>query len=184
MPTDTLITLISQARSRLTDLLATGAPTRDTALFLADLEEEQMRRTRVDEQLRARADALATPRSRASDRSEVLDRPLPTGLDGRAGTPRTHRTPTDDERARGVVIAYASANLTFYRAVNDRLMPGEKLRMETQHGTFEMTRDQFEAAMPAPARSPSYQHGSASTPGKARYVTGHVPRSLQPYRVN
>ena len=184
MATGTLDELIERARARLTDLLAGGAATRDTALLLADLEEEQGRREQVDRRFAARAQSLDTPRAAVSaGSSRVLDRVLPAGLDDRAGIPRSHRSPNDEESARGVVIAYSNANPTFYRAVIERLLSGEKFRLETQHGTFEMTREEFEAALPAMVRSASYQRGTDGAPGAARYVTGRVPKSIERFRV-
>jgi hypothetical protein len=184
MATETLDELIFRIRTRLTDLLASGAATRDTALLLADLEEEHGRREQMDQRLVARADALDTPRDGVTaGTSPVLDRPLPARLDDRAGIPRTHRAPNDEERSRGVAIAYANANPTFYRALIERLLPGEKFRLETQHGTFEMTREEFEMALPAMVRSASYQRGTDGAPGAARYVTGRVPQTIERFRV-
>ena len=62
-------------------------------------------------------------------------------------------------------------------------MPGEKFRIETQHGMFEMTREEFETALPAMVRSASYQRGTDSAPGAARYVTGHVPQGIKQFQV-
>ena len=183
MPTESLDQLITGVRVRLSKLLASGAATRETARLLADLEEEQARRDQIDDRLRSRTAALESGPAVEASATSVLDRPLPAELDDRAGVPRSHRPPTDDERVRGVVVSYANANPTFYRALIDRLQPGEKFRIETAQGTFEMTRDEFETALPAMARSASYQHGTDGAPGAARYVTGRVPRAIDRYRV-
>ena len=184
MSTQNLDALIKQTRIRLSNLLARGAATRETARLLADLEEEQTRREQIDARLAARA-ASFEGGAVSTDRAEsVLDRPLPPGLDDRAGVPRSHRPPTAGEEARGVVVAYANANPTFYRALIERLRPGEKFRHETPLGTFEMTRDEFEAALRAMVRSASYQRGTDGAPGAARYVTGRVPKPLARYRVD
>ena len=181
--TETMDQLIAGVRLRLSKLLANGAPTRETARLLADLEEEQTRRDQIDDKLQARAAALETAAVTPAGASSVFDRPLPAELDDRAGVPRSHRAPTDDERARGVVVSYTNANPTFYRAVIERLQPGEKFRIETAQGTFEMTRDEFETALPAMARSASYRRGTDGAPGAARYVTARVPRTIDQYRV-
>jgi hypothetical protein len=183
MPADTLDSLIARIRIRMSDLLASGAVTRDTALLLADLEEEQARRDQIDLRLQERADALNGAGGGSAGNPSVLDRPLPAGLDRRAGVPRTLRPPTAEEGARGVVVAWSNTNLTFYRAVIDRLLPDEKFRLETQHGTFEVTRDEFEKAVPSMVRSASYQRRSDAAPGAARYVTGRVPASISKYRI-
>jgi hypothetical protein len=183
MPGEDLPTLIRIVRTRMAELLVNGEPTRATALLLVDLEEEEQRRRTIDADLQRRAAALGRA-DVAPPGADVwiLDRPLPEGLDRRAHVPRTGRAPTPAEAARGVVFAYATANPTFYRAVIDRLAPGESFRMETQHGTFEMTRDDFHATLPAITRSASYQHGSDTAPGAARYVVGRAPRSLAALR--
>ena len=183
MPTESLDQLIAAIRLRLSKLLANGAPTRETARLLADLEEEQTRRHQIDERLRGRAAVLEAGPTEPTDASSVFDRPLPADLDGRAGVPRSHRLPSDEERARGVVVSYTNANPTFYRAVIERLQPGEKFRIETAQGTFEMTRDEFETALPAMARSASYRRGTDGAPGAARYVTSRVPKTIDRYRV-
>jgi hypothetical protein len=184
MGDETIATLTVRIRERMAGLLASGAGTRDTALLLAELEEEQARRDEIDKRLAARADGLVVRQTHKPIVGSVLDRALPVGLDRRAGTPRTLRSPNAEELLRGVAIAYSNANLTFYRAVIERLLPGEKFRLETQHGTFEMTRDEFEGAVPAMVRTPSYQRGTAGAPGAARYVTGRVPRSIERFRVD
>ncbi len=184
----TLDELMDQVRARMGELLSGGQPTRDTALLLADLEEEQDRRARADEKLTQRVTGLAGDANRVSSfaalpGAAVLGRPLPAGLDDRAGVPRSHREPTEAERERGVVVAYSNAHPTFYRAVIDRLRDEEKFRIETQHGNFEMTRAEFETALPAMARSNSYQRGTDTAPGAARYVTGRVPQTIERFRV-
>jgi hypothetical protein len=181
--------MIATVRGRMVELLNSGQKTRETALVLADLEEELERRARVDERLAGRVNALgqAFPPSRSDAGSlmgpTILDRPLPAGLDDRAGFPRSHRPPSATEAARGVAIAYASHSPTFYRALIERLRPGEKFRLETQFGAFEMTRGEFETALPSMVRSNSYQQGTDGAPGAARYVTGRVPRTIEQYRV-
>lgn len=85
-----------------------------------------------------------------------------------------------DQVARGVVIAYATANPTFYRSVIDRLQPGEKVRNVTSnHKWYEYTREAFERLLPRIAASDSYRKGSKTAPGKARYVTGRPPVAMK-----
>ena len=67
-------------------------------------------------------------------------------VDPLATFPRTLRAPTPDESRRGVVIAYATANFTVYRALVERLAPAERFRVETQFGPFELSRAEFERA--------------------------------------
>ena len=171
--------LVARTRSKLTGLLASGAATRETALLLAELEDEQVRRRDFDARAVARLDGTRTV---SPVTNSVLDRPLPAGLDRRAGVPRSWRPPTADETGRGIAIVYSNANPTFYRAVIERLEADENFRIETQHGAFEMSRAQFEAALPAVVRSDSYQRGTDAAPGAARYVTGRVPQSIERYR--
>ena len=103
------------------------------------------------------------------------DRRPSTELDSRATFPRTLRLPAPDEAARGIVIAYATANFTVYRAVVERLGMTERFRMETQFGAYEMSRAEFETAFPSIAACASYLTGSASMPGKCYYVQGPPP---------
>jgi hypothetical protein len=185
MATDTLVNLMKQTRGRMAELLTSGSATRDTALLLADLEEEQAKRDQTDERFLARSRALSGTASSESATLGFMDREVPSGLDYRAGVPRTLRMPTDKERDRGVAIVYSVSNPTFYRAVIERLLPGENFRMETKaHGTYEMTRAEFETALPAMVRSDSYQRGTHSVPGAARYVTGRAPQSIAIYKVD
>ncbi len=103
------------------------------------------------------------------------DRRPSTELDSRATFPRTLRLPAPDEAERGVVIAYATANFTVYRAVVERLGMTERFRMETQFGTYEMSRAEFETTFPSIAASASFRTGSPSMPGKCYYVQGPPP---------
>ena len=82
-----------------------------------------------------------------------------------------------------MVLVYECANPTFYRALFDRLLPGERLRMETHDGEFEMSREEFEGAFPRIVRSRSYQGSSNSAPGSARYVVGRAPTVIKHFRV-
>jgi hypothetical protein len=185
MATDTLVNLMGQTRDRMAELLTNGSATRDTALLLADLEEEQARRDQIDQRFLARSRALSGAASSEAATLGFIDRELPADLDSRAGVPRTHRAPTKAEQSRGVAVAYSTSNPTFYRAVIERLLPGEKFRMETKaYGTYEMTRDEFETALPAMVRSASYQRGTDSVPGAARYVTGRAPQSIAKFKVD
>ena len=152
----------------------------DAARLLADMEAEGTRRAGLDDQFRSRASRLSAPPDDSSD--SILDRPLPSGLDHRALVPRKPRPPTAEQADRGVVIVYETANPTFYRAVFERLEPGERIRMETQHGAFEMSRDEFEQSFPRIARSASYQEGPPSAPGTARYVVARAPSAIGLYR--
>src|SRR4051794_18586571 len=94
--------LTAEVRRRMAELMTGGHPARDTALLLADLEEEQDRRLQVDRKLATRVAALgsAGTASAAATVASVFARPLPGGLDARAGIPRSHRTPNADEAAR------------------------------------------------------------------------------------
>jgi hypothetical protein len=102
-------------------------------------------------------------------------------LDGRATLPRTLRLPTEAERSRGVVVAYATANWTVYRAVIDRLGRNERFRMETQFGNFEMSRGEFERAFSRIVQTASYQTGSPSMPGRCYYVQGPPPQGAEQF---
>ena len=82
------------------------------------------------------------------------DRYPATDVPASATFPRSLRAPTPDELADDIVIAYGSANFTVYRAVIDRLRPGEAFGMETRAGTYVMTRAQFEVAFPGDPHDP------------------------------
>ena len=83
---------------------------------------------------------MARPLRRENEAvATFLDR-VPAGdVPTRATVPRTIREPTPDEHRRGVAIAYATANFAVYRAIVERLRPGERLRMETQFGAYEFS---------------------------------------------
>jgi hypothetical protein len=112
-----------------------------------------------------------------------LDRRPSTAIDPRATFPRTLRLPSPDEAARGIAIAYATANFTVYRAVVERLRPAERFRMETQFGAFEMSRAEFEQAFPGIVASASYATGSDSMPGRCYYVQGPPPTGAERFLV-
>jgi hypothetical protein len=171
--------LIAGVRAVLAERLGRGDPAGDAARLLADLETESGRRASLDELFRSRASALSP--SVAEGLASILDRPLPNGLDRRALAPRRPRLPTPEQAERGVVMVYGTANPTFYRAVFERLEPGERIRMETQHGAFEMSRDEFERSFPRIARSASYLEGPPSAPGTARYVVGRAPAVIKQF---
>jgi hypothetical protein len=178
MPQSEISALIASVRSDLARLLAEGKPVGDAAKLIADLEQEQDRRNRFDAAIGNRIEARRPSEERSAASLDFLQRPLPEGLDERANTPRDYRAPDSAEAARGVVVVYKIANPTFYRAVFDRLAPGQRIRMETRHGALELSREEFESASPSIAKSRSYRHGSDSAPGAARYVVGRVPASL------
>jgi hypothetical protein len=112
-------------------------------------------------------------RSHPADR--FTDRVPTTDVHPSATFPRTLRLPTPDEARRGIVVAYAPANFTVYRAVVDRLQPDQRFRMETQFGVYEMSRRQFEETFPGITASRSYRTGSDSMPNKCYYVVGPPP---------
>jgi hypothetical protein len=170
--------VIASVRTDLARLLSEGKPVGDVAKLIADLEQEHDRRGRFDAAIRNRVQALRLTHDESPVSADFLSRPLPEGLDERANTPREVWPPDSEEASRGVVFVYKNANPTFYRAVFDRLAPGERIRMETNHGTLELSREEFETAAPAIAKSKSYMHGTDSAQGAARYVVGRVPASL------
>jgi hypothetical protein len=97
--------------------------------------------------------------------------------------PRTWREPDTAEQVRGVAIVYKGINPTWYRSVIERLGPDEKFRMETQYGTFEISRSEFERWFSKMAKTPSYQRGTDGAPGASRYTTSHVTPTLEQFRV-
>ncbi len=102
-----------------------------------------------------------------------------------ARLPDRMRDPTDEERARGVAVAYAVKNFTLYRAVVERLDPAESFRIETSKGTFEMTRGQVETTFPWITQTASYLTGPPSAPGTAYYtISGAIPAGAEPFRVS
>ena len=178
MANDLLDQLTKEVRGQLAERLASGQAAGDAARLLADLEVEVGRRTSLDSQFRERTRQL-TDASPDGGSSDFLRRPLPLGLDSRAVLPRQTRAPSPQEAARGVVCVYAVANPTFYRSIIDRLEPGERFRMESaQHGTYELTKDDFERELPGIATSRSYLQGPPSAPGTARYVQGRPLRGI------
>ena len=96
-------------------------------------------------------------------------------LDARARFPKSLRLPTPTEAARGIAVAYATANFAVYRAVVERLAPTDRFRMETQFGAFEMSRREFETAFPSIIATASYLTGSPSMPGRCYFVQGPPP---------
>ncbi len=113
-----------------------------------------------------------------------MTRPLPPDVDHRARMPDSLREPTDEEARRGVAVVYRARYFTVYRGVVERLRPGERFRMETDFGTIEISREQFEAAFPKIVASRSYGAGPPSQPGSCWYtVTGRMPGQAQPFLV-
>ncbi len=104
-------------------------------------------------------------------------------IDPRATWPRGLRSPSSTEVARGVVIAYATANFAVYRSVVERLAPGERFRMETRLGTFEISRAEFDASFASIAATASYATGSPSMPGRCYYVQSVPPAGASAYLV-
>lgn len=92
-----------------------------------------------------------------------------------ATVPRSLRLPSPDEAAAGIVIAYQTANFAVYRAVVDRLRAGERFRMETSFGAYEMSKVEFERAFPNIVASSSYSTGAPSMPGRCYHVVGPPP---------
>jgi hypothetical protein len=151
-------------------------------LLLADIEQEQERHERVVADLARRAEELE--QGTGNRQGGFLERPHPAGVDPRAAKPwKSKFRLTDEQIKRGVVFAYGNANPTFYRAVIDRLGPGERVRnATTNHGAFEYTRDQFLATLPEIAGSASYTMGTTSAPGACRYTTGTPSPAMKTLR--
>ena len=112
-----------------------------------------------------------------------LDRRPRREVPARATVPKTIREATEEERRRGVAVAYATANFTVYRAIVDRLAPGERLRMETQFGVYEFSAADFYEAFPGIAASASFTTGAPSMLDKAYYVVGPPPAAGEAFRV-
>lgn len=173
-------TLVNDLRKRVASQLDRGEPIGELGRIIADAEEEKQRHARAVTELMRRMTDLDTGAVplHAVIRS-FFDRPRPEGLDGRAARPKPIDV-TPDQVERGVVMAYQTANPTFYRSVIERLQPGEKVRnVTTNHAWYEYTRESFERLLPRIAASPSYQRGSDTQPGKARYVTGRPPAEMK-----
>jgi hypothetical protein len=171
---------ISRLRQRMVIQLERDEAIGEVGRLIADAEEERDRHVvavaALDERA-ARLDSDVVPVRKAVQ--SFFDRPRPDGLDGRAARPKAMEL-TPDQVARGVVIAFETANPTFLRAVIDRLLPGEKVRnVTTNHKWYEYSRDDFERLLPRIAASDSYQKGSETAPGKARYVTGRPPAAME-----
>jgi hypothetical protein len=176
---DILTEIATTVRRRMARLLEEEMPTRETARLLAEIEDEQERHERVVADLARRADELDS--GPAAPTTALPDRPHPPGVDPRAATPwRGGRDVTPAQAARGVVYAYATANPTFFRALIDRLEPGEKVRnITSNHGNFEYSKEEFLATLPDIAASASYRTGTTSAPGACRYVTGNPSPELR-----
>jgi hypothetical protein len=123
-----------------------------------------------------------TTRSHPTD--SFRDRMPMSDVHPTATFPRSLRLPTPGEVARGIAIAYATANFTVYRGVVDRLRPAERFRVETQFGAYEMTRAQLEDAFPRIVASRSYRTGSDSMPNKCYYVVGPPPAAAAQFLVD
>jgi hypothetical protein len=90
--------------------------------------------------------------------------------------PRSWRPPTAAEASRGVAVGYSAKNFTVYRSVIEGLGPTERFRMDTPGGSFELSRQDFEASFPNIARSPSFERG--------RYViSGRPPAAADRFLV-
>jgi hypothetical protein len=111
------------------------------------------------------------------------DRPAMSDVHPRARWPNSLRAPAPDEGAREVAIAYATANFTVYRALIDRLRDGERLRMETQFGSYEFSRASFHRSFPGIAASVSYRFGPPTAPNTCYYVIGPPPAAAEQFRV-
>lgn len=114
---------------------------------------------------------------------QFKDRAPAAEIDPRATWPRGLRSPTSTEVARGVVVAYATANFAVYRSVVERLAPGERFRMETRFGAFEISRAEFDASFVSIAAAASYTTGSPSMPVRCYYVQSVPPAGASAYLV-
>jgi hypothetical protein len=179
--------MLTEVREDLQRRLADGTLAGESARLLADLEAEVRRRSRADEAFSARVADLIAP---AGDEGGLvgrrfLERPHPVDVDERASEPSPGAilpiTPSQTKRA--VVYSFSAANPTFDRAIIERLAPSERIRMQTSnHGCFEMTRDEFEKELANIASSASYRTGPPAAPGTCRYTTGRVPPALEKFR--
>lgn len=168
-------------RSELERRLLAGEPAGKWASLLARLEGEVARRDRFDRELESVAGSGAGEPAEAA--SAFRSRALP-GVDLRAQLPtRTLREPTDDERQRGVAVAYRTKRFSLYRAVVERLQPGEKVRMEFEPDVSEMTRREIEHAFPNIVASASYRTGTRGAPGRCMYVQAVPPPAATPFKV-
>jgi len=99
--------------------------------------------------------------------------------------PKTLRRPTPDEAARGVKFAHFNKNFSVYRKLIEDLGPNDRFRVSTRptgHGekVYEMTRAEFERALPHWVSSPSYNeiNGCWYT-----QTAGHPPHEIERYLV-
>lgn len=175
--------LTTKVRAELGRRLKDGQSGGQLGRVLSDLEDEQARRDRVDDELARAVDGVFGSIAGPGPASPFTSRPTPVGLDRRATMPRSLREPTVDEAKRGVAVVYDVSNFTVYKAINDRLRPGELFRMETPGRVYEIPIDEFGSAFASIARSKSYQQGSDSAPGTCRYVVGPPPPAAKAYLV-
>ena len=122
-----------------------------------------------------------TGRSHPTD--PFRDRVPASDVPGTATIPRSLRLPSPNEAAAGIAIAYQTANFAVYRAVIERLRPGERFRMETSFDTYEMSKTEFERAFPNIVASSSYSTGAPSMPGRCYYVVGPPPAAAAEFAV-
>lgn len=106
-----------------------------------------------------------------------------TAVHPRARFPRTLRAPSPEEAGRGVAVAYSSANFMVYRAIVDRLSAGERFRVETRRGAYEIPAERFALAFPGIAASRSYREGSDSMPNACYYVQEPPPDEAEQFLV-
>lgn len=125
--------------------------------------------------------ARRVPRSLAVEAflARTPTRPLPVG----ALVPSTLREPTASEAARGVVIAHHAKHFDVCRSVFDRLMPGERVRIECTDGAVELGADDLRIALPNVVASASYQTGTSAAPNRCHYTWSRgIPSQLDRYR--
>lgn len=127
---------------------------------------------------------MTRTRHRPETFQQFRDRWPSHDIDPRACFPRTLRAPAPEEEARGIAVAYATANFAVCRAVVERLRPSERFRVETQFGAFEMSRSEFETAFTGIVESASYSTGSPSMPGKCYFVQGPPPAAAWQFAVD
>jgi hypothetical protein len=119
-----------------------------------------------------------------TDAADVFRDRIPAGdVPASAAFPATLRLPKADELAARVAISYRVSNFAVYRAVVARLRSGERFRMETNFGTYVMTREEFEETFPNIVRSASCSTGSPSMPGRCYYVVGPPPAPVARFAV-
>lgn len=120
----------------------------------------------------------------SSEVEAFLSRTVRTDVHPLATIPAGLKAPSQVQAWRGVVIAYHVKQFAVYRAVIDRLAPGERFAVETIQGSFEMTADDFYNEFAHAAATPSYLTGTPSHPHACYYVwSGQPPEMATPFLV-